>query len=99
MRAKLIAGDPKLKAAVDTNDPPTVQNVANEYLDQFNSNVLVVTHRSGKVLATVGGSANAADVVAHQPSVREAMAGRESFSIVPQPTACCSSSRRRSRLA
>src|SRR5687768_15637189 len=38
MRAKLIAADPKLKAAVDTSDPPTVQKVVNEYQDQFKSN-------------------------------------------------------------
>jgi signal transduction histidine kinase len=85
MRAKLIAGDPRLKAAVDTNDPATVQNVANEYLDQFKSNLLLVTHRSGGLLAAVGASPATAQTVARQPTVRDAMAGRDSFSLLAQP--------------
>src|SRR5262249_28091139 len=35
MMAQLIADAPKLKAAVDTNDPPTVQNNAIAYQDQL----------------------------------------------------------------
>ena len=85
MRATLIAGDPRLKAAVDTNDPATVQNVANEYLDQFKSNLLLVTHRSGGLLATVGAAPATAQTIARQPSVREAIAGRDSFSLLAQP--------------
>ena len=34
MMAKLIADGPKLKAAVDTNDPPTVQDVVVEGLSE-----------------------------------------------------------------
>ena len=85
MRATLIAGDPRLKAAVDTNDPATVQNVANEYLDQFKSNLLLITHRSGGLLAAVGASPATAQTVARQPSVRDAIAGRDSFSLLAQP--------------
>ena len=85
MRATLIAGDPRLKAAVDTNDPATVQNVANEYLDQFKSNLLLVTHRSGGLLAVVGASPATAQTVASQPTVRDAIAGRDSFSLLAQP--------------
>ena len=85
MRARLIAGDPRLKAAVDTNDPATVQNVANEYLDQFKSNLLLVTHRSGGLLAAVGASPVTAQTVARQPTVRDAIAGRDSFSLLAQP--------------
>ena len=64
MRARLIAGDPRLKAAVDTNDPATVQNVTNEYLEQFKSNLLLVTHRSGGLLAAVGALPATAQTVA-----------------------------------
>jgi signal transduction histidine kinase len=85
MMAKLIADSSMLKAAVDTNDPPTVQGIANGYQDQLNSNLLLVTNKSGQVLATVGVPARTAVVVASQPSVREAAAGRESFSMLPQP--------------
>src|SRR5690349_14733820 len=34
--ARLIADAPKLKAAVDTNDPPTVQDVVADYQTQLN---------------------------------------------------------------
>jgi signal transduction histidine kinase len=85
MMVKLIADSSMLKAAVDTNDPPTVQGVANGYQDQLNSNLLLVTNRAGQVLATVGVPARTAVVVASQPSVRDATAGRESFSMLPQP--------------
>ena len=54
--ARFIADAPPLKAAVDTNDPPTVQDIANRYQDQVKSNLLLVTNRAGSVLATVGAS-------------------------------------------
>ena len=83
--ARFIADSPKVKAAVDTNDPPTVQDIANGYQQQLRSNLLLVTNKSGAVLATVGGSPRVAQIVATQPAVRDALAGRESFSLLPQP--------------
>jgi signal transduction histidine kinase len=82
--AHLIADAPKLKAAVDTGDPPTVQDNANDYQAQVNSNLLLVTSRTGRVLATVGASASAATAVAAQASVRNAIAGHEGVSLIPQ---------------
>jgi signal transduction histidine kinase len=84
MMARLIADAPKLKAAVDTNDPPTVQNTANDYQVQLNSNLLLITSRTGQVLATVGASPRAAQIVASQPSIRDAISGRESSTLIPQ---------------
>src|SRR5882762_10969496 len=52
--ARFIADAPKLKAAVDTNDPPTVQDVADGYQHQLQSNLMLVTNKAGDVLATVG---------------------------------------------
>lgn len=83
--ARFIADTPKVKAAVDTNDPPTVQGIANDYQDQLKSNLLLVTNKAGAILATVGTSPRAALIVAHQPAVRDALAGRESSSLLPQP--------------
>ena len=83
--ARLIADAPKVKAAVDTNDPPTVQDIASGYQNQLKSNLLLVTNRSGAVLATVGATPRAALVVASQPAVRDALGGHESFSLLPQP--------------
>ena len=85
MSARLIADAPTLKAAVDTNDPATVQNNATIYQNQLNSNLLLVTNKTGEVLATVGASPRAALVVASQPSVRKAIEGAESLSLIPQP--------------
>jgi signal transduction histidine kinase len=87
MMARLIADAPRLKAAVDTNDPLTVQppleDIANQ--NQLNANLLLVTNKTGRVLATVGVSSRAGVVVANQPSIRQALAGRESVSLIPQP--------------
>jgi hypothetical protein len=83
--ARFIADAPKVKAAVDTNDPPTVQDIANGYQHQLKSNLLLVTSKTGAVLATVGSSPRVATIVANQPAVRDALAGRESFSLLPQP--------------
>jgi signal transduction histidine kinase len=85
MSARLIADAPTLKAAVDTNDPATVQNNATIYQNQLNSNLLLVTNKTGDVLATVGASSRAAIVVATEPSVRKAIEGGESLSLIPQP--------------
>ncbi len=83
--AHLIADAPKLKAAVDTNDPPTVQDTANDYQNQLGSNLLLVTNKRGQMLATVGASPRASLVAASERSVRDAIAGRESVSLIPQP--------------
>ena len=85
LMARLIADLPKLKAAVETNDPPTVQDVAVDYQSQLNANLVLVTNRRGDLLFTAGGSPRAAEIAAHQPAVREALAGRDSISLLPQP--------------
>ena len=45
--ARFIADAPPLKAAVDTNDPPTVQEIANRYQDQVKSNLLLIHQVTG----------------------------------------------------
>src|SRR5262245_17782353 len=87
MTARLIGDAPTLKAAVETNDPPTVQDIANGFQNQLNSSLLIVTNKGGAVLATVGVSPATADLVAHQPAIREAIGGRESVTLIPQPDA------------
>ena len=83
--ARLIADTSKLKAAVDTDDPPTVQEVADDYQQQLESNLLLVTNKSGGVLATVGASPRAAFVVANQPAIGGARVGQEGVSLLAQP--------------
>jgi two-component system nitrogen regulation sensor histidine kinase NtrY len=86
--ARLIADSPRLKAAAFTNDPQTVQNTVEDYQRQeltLNSYLLLVTNKSGAVLAIIGATPRSADVLGRQPAVREALAGRESVSLLPQP--------------
>lgn len=84
--ARFIADAPRLKAAVDTNDPPTVQDVADGYQHQLRlqSNLLLVTNKAGEPLASVGAPRVAAAIVAREPAIREALAGQESVNLLPQ---------------
>ncbi len=45
--ARLVADLPKLKAAVETGDPPTVQPLAVDYQERVKSDLFVVTNRDG----------------------------------------------------
>src|SRR4029453_103831 len=52
--ARLVADDPRLKAAVDTGDPPAVQPLGGGYQEQLNAALMVLTGRNGHVLAEAG---------------------------------------------
>ena len=52
--ARLVADLPKLKAAVETDDPPTVQPLAEDYRAQMNADLLVLCGRDGTLLASLG---------------------------------------------
>jgi signal transduction histidine kinase len=84
--ARLIADAPKLKAAVDTNDPPTVQDTADGYQSQVNSNELLIIGKSGNILAVIGTARDTGVAVASQPAFHNALEGRESVSLSPQPS-------------
>jgi len=81
--ARLVADLPKLKAAVDLADPPTVEPLARESQGQVGSALLMVVHRSGRVLARVGTVDAAADSLAALPGIPEALAGRETTAFWP----------------
>jgi signal transduction histidine kinase len=85
LMARLIADLPKLKAGIDTNDPPTLSEIAGGYQKQLNASLVLVTNKKGEVLYGAGGSPHAAAIAAHQPAVREALAGHDSVSLLPQP--------------
>src|SRR5204863_2257858 len=57
--ARVVADLPKLKAAVETGDAPTVQPLADQYRAEVNADLLVLTGRRGKVLGSAGAEANA----------------------------------------
>lgn len=81
--ARLVADLPKLKAAVATADPPTVEPVAREYRAQVGAHALVVTDARGVPLAGTGLDAEAMRGTA---AVSEALAGRESAMFLARPS-------------
>jgi signal transduction histidine kinase len=56
--ARLVADLPKLKAAVETGDRPTVQPLADEYRDQVRADVLLLTGKRGELLGQSGAGAD-----------------------------------------
>ena len=82
LMARLVADLPKLKAAVDTNEPTTVQPLAQEYRELVRSDLFVVANRSGGVLVALGGPAGA---IADRSAVQAALGGRESTTFRAQP--------------
>ena len=83
--ARLIADLPKLKAAVETDDPPTVEPIARDYQQQLEADLFVVTGRGGRILAALDAPGATAEGVARLDGVRAALAGRESVSFWPAP--------------
>ena len=81
--ARLVADDPRLKAAVDTGDPPTVQPLAVGYQEQLNAALLLLTDRNGRILAEVGDVDLAEGAIGSLPEIREALAGREAGGFWP----------------
>lgn len=65
--ARVVADLPKLKAAVETGDPPTVQPLADEYRGEINADLLVLTGDGGRLLGLAG--ADAADIPASLANV------------------------------
>jgi len=65
--ARVVADLPKLKAAVETGDPPTVQPLADEYRAEMNADLLVLTGRSGAMLGAAGADAATIAAAAQDP--------------------------------
>jgi signal transduction histidine kinase len=70
-------GSSNLKAAVSTDDPPTVAPRAAEYQLQANADLLLVTDGGGRVLANLARNARVDPGFASLATVRDALGGRE----------------------
>lgn len=81
--ARLLADLPRLKAAVATGDPATVQSPVDEFRAQIDSDVLIVTGPGGGLLASSGLAAAAIDDEA-RAAIGRARAGREASWFWPQ---------------
>ena len=60
--AVLIADLPKFKAALETGDPPTIEPIARDYLQQVGADLVVVSDRHGTRLAVVSAPAHRDDL-------------------------------------
>ena len=83
--ARLIADAPQLKAAMSTNDPLTVEDIARGYQSQFHASLLLLTNPHGDRLYSAGAPEPVAKIVVTQPLIREALRGQETLSLLPQP--------------
>ena len=81
--ARLIADLPRLKAGVDTNNPVTVQPLAEEYQRQLAADLLLITGRSGQTLAEIASANVSTGSYASLPGFTTASIGRESSSFWP----------------
>jgi signal transduction histidine kinase len=80
-QARLIADLPKLKAAVDSGDPVTVDPVAREYQSQLaNADLFAIADKEGRILARLGASDVSDEALAAVATTRAAPgAEREVF--------------------
>ena len=81
--ARFVADLPRFKAAVDLADPPTVEPLARDYRDQMGSALIVVIHRSGRLLARVGAGDATATHGTELPGIREALSNKETTAFWP----------------
>jgi len=82
--AALIADLPKFKAALETRDPPTVEPIARDYLDQAGADLVVVADRDGRRLAVV--SASGHDVAAAEVPAAVPPGDRPGAAFWPHPS-------------
>ena len=65
--ARVVADLPKLKAAVETGDAPTVQPLAEEYRNEVGADLLILTGRGGAVLGAAGADEATLKAARHDP--------------------------------
>ena len=84
---RVVADLPKLKAAVETGDAPTVQPLADEYREEVDADLLILTGRSGAVLGSAG--LNAADIPELLPNSVARVGGRDLGVPAAHGAGCC----------
>ena len=84
--ARLIADLPKLKSAVETRDPPTVEPIARDYQQQAGSDLFLVSDPQGQVLAAIGGSAASGPWADAAAAAGQTRAGAPVMAFWPHPS-------------
>ncbi len=77
-RARLVADLPKLKAALDTGDPNTIDPLARDYRDRVKADVFALTDGKGRLLVGLG---DPGLPLAMSPLVESALAGADTASV------------------
>jgi signal transduction histidine kinase len=83
--ARFIADLPRLKAALETRDAPTVAPIAADYQQQSGSDLLLLTDPDGHTLAALGGIPGPIERIADAPAVSRARRGAASAAFWPHP--------------
>jgi signal transduction histidine kinase/uncharacterized membrane-anchored protein YhcB (DUF1043 family) len=83
--ARLIADLPKLKAALETRDRPTVQPIVDDYQRQIESDLFAATDRTGQLLAEAGRLRMPVNDAAARNAIARAVHGQEVTSLWPHP--------------
>jgi hypothetical protein len=86
LMTRFLADLPRLKTGIEANDPTIVKDLLGGYQAQMHAGFVLVTNKAGDLVYASGGSPRVASIAAHQPAVRDALAGRDSVSLLPQPT-------------
>jgi len=76
-RCRLLADSPRLIAAVDTHDPPTVLDIAQTLQEDLRSDLFTVTDRRGTVLARTDMPDLRGVDISSQPLIQKALVGEE----------------------
>jgi signal transduction histidine kinase len=84
--ARLIADLPRLKAALSTKDPQTVQPIVDDYYQLLGSDLIVLTDPGGRILGQAGRQPFAAGDSTSADAIRRATTGHEVVSLWPHPT-------------
>jgi sensor histidine kinase regulating citrate/malate metabolism len=80
-RARLVADLPRLKAALATGDPPTIDPLARDYRERVKADVFALTDGKGRSLAALG------EAGLETAGVDRALSGRETASLQAGTTA------------
>jgi signal transduction histidine kinase len=83
--ARLIADLPRLKAALETKDAPTIEPIAADYQQQSGSDLFLLTDPAGHALAALGGIPDSIARVADAPAVSRARGGLSAAAFWPHP--------------
>jgi signal transduction histidine kinase len=81
--ARLVADLPVLKAAVYTNDPTTVQPIAENYQRQLTADLMIVAGKQGQTLGEIATADAATGSYSSLPAISVAASGQETSVLRP----------------